>query len=106
MAKPKKPAIIIEEVAAHEEIAELQLERLKKISRDRLLTYEETKIYDILTKNLLLAKGEATTISASSRRIEENKALPEDALLRITKSADPSLVNRSLDYVDDDKSKP
>jgi hypothetical protein len=109
--KKKQNPLIIEEITAQREIAEIQLERLKNISRERLLSYEETKIMDLLHKNLLLAKGDATTITATSRHISSNEALTEEALVQIASSIDESLVNRSLEIVDketeteDDKAK-
>jgi hypothetical protein len=102
----KQPLIIIEEVSAQREIAEMQLERLKLIARERLLSYEEVKIYDLLTKNLLLDQGQATnSISVESRRLEEIKALPEDTLMQIAQTVDKDLINRSLETIDDDKPK-
>ncbi len=38
-------------------IAEIQLERLKVYAMERDLTLDETKRFDILTKNLYLSKG-------------------------------------------------
>jgi hypothetical protein len=99
--KLKKDTVYLEPSSTEREIAENQLERLRMISRERLMTFEEVRIYDILTKNLLLAKGEATTISAQSQRLEEAKTLSEDVLLKIAQSVDETLVNRSLDFVDD-----
>ena len=105
--KKKQNNLIVEEITAQREIAEIQLERLKVISRERLLSYEEAKIMDLLHKNLLLAKGDATSITATSRQIESTEALTEEALVQIASSVDEKLLNRSLDIVDveDDKTK-
>jgi hypothetical protein len=106
MAKPKTSLVLIEEISPQREIAEMQLDRLRMIARERLLTYEEVKIFDLLTKNLLLDQGQATnSISVESKRLEDIKALPEDTLMQIAQSVDEDLVNRSLDMVDDDKPK-
>lgn len=106
MAKPKKSSIIIEEISPTREIAEIQIERLKAISRERLLSYEETKILDLLHKNLLLDRGDATNaISVESRRLEEIKALPEEELVQLALTVDKDLINRSLELVDDDEAK-
>jgi uncharacterized protein YaaQ len=105
VAKNKAPSVIIQEVSAQREIAEMQLDRLRTIARERLLTYEETKIFDLLTKNLLLDQGNATnTISVESRRLEDIKSVSEETLMQIAQTVDQALVNRSLDTVDDDGS--
>lgn len=105
MKKAKKALISLEEITTEREISELQLERLRQISRERLLTYEETKIFDLLVKNLLLSKGESTAISTSSHRIEETKKLSEAELVEIANTVDESLINKSLDFVDKDDTK-
>jgi len=101
MKRKKNSLISVEEISTEREIAEIQLERLKQISRERLFTYEESKIYDLLTKNLLLTRGEATTITASSQRLAETSALSEEILTQIAQSVDEDLVNRSLEVIDD-----
>jgi hypothetical protein len=40
------------------EIAKMQLERLKMIAQERLLSLEEAKIYDILVRNLKVSKND------------------------------------------------
>ena len=103
MVKQKKPNIIIEEISPTREIAEIQIERLKAISRERLLTFEETKILDLLHKNLLLDRGDATNaITVESRRLEEVKAMPDETLMQIAMTVDEDLINRSLETVDSD----
>ncbi len=54
-----------EPLSSEEEIAILQLERLKDMSRERLLTIEEVKMYDLLVKNLRLSKEKSETITIS-----------------------------------------
>lgn len=105
MKKAKKPLVSLEEITTEREISELQLERLRSISRERLLTYEETKIFDLLVKNLLLSKGESTAISTSSYRIEETKKLSEAELIEAANTVDESIINKSLDFVDKDDTK-
>jgi hypothetical protein len=103
MAKQKKPSIVIEEISPTREISEIQLERLKAISRERLLTFEEVKILDLLHKNLLLDRGDATNaITVESRRLEEVKAMPDETLMQIAMTVDKDLINRSLETVDSD----
>jgi len=106
MKKAKRSPIIVEQLSTERLIAEMQLERLKAIAMERLLTYEETKIFDLLTKNLFLAKGEATTVVGSSQRLEDARALPEDTLIKLAQTVDEKLMNKSLEFIDDDESKP
>ena len=40
------------------EIAKMQLARLRQVAEDRMLTFEEAKIYDILVRNLKVAKND------------------------------------------------
>jgi hypothetical protein len=101
----KKPLISIEEYTTEREIAEMQLERLKQLSRERLLSYEEVKIYDLLTKNLLLSKGDATAIVTSSSKADQ-KAI-EDAetseLIQIATSVTEADVKKVLNFVEEAK---
>lgn len=53
--------IVIEPTPA-QAIAEMQLNILLEKAKERSLTLEEVKIYDMLVKNLQIAKGEATDI--------------------------------------------
>ena len=106
MAKPVKrqqSELTIVEVTASQEIAEIQLERLKQISRDRMLNYEELKMYDILTKNLLLIKGEATAINTTSHVIKETKAEELTELLEIASTVSEKDIKKVLNFVEDDK---
>jgi hypothetical protein len=45
-----------------EEIALIQIQKLKQLSRERALTLEEVKILDFLVKNKRLAQEQVTTI--------------------------------------------
>lgn len=103
MAKKKKNqeennSVIIEEITASQEIAEIQLERLKMISRERLLTFEETKVYDLLTKNLLLSKGKATDIVGSAKRLPTSTDVQK--LIAIAKEVPESVLKNSLTEAD------
>jgi len=84
------------------EIAQLQLERIKQISRDRMLSYEELKMYDILTKNLLLLKGDPTVINGTSQVVKE--AQPEEVaeLLEIASTVSEKDIKKVLNFVEDD----
>lgn len=101
----KKPSLVIEDITASKEIALIQLERLKALSRDRLLSYEELKMYDILTKNLMLINGDPTAIISSAKH-EEQKAL-EDAqtsdLIEIATAIDEEKVKKVLNFVEEAK---
>ena len=67
-------------------IAEMQLLRLKQIAMDRDLTLDETKRFDLLTKNLYLAKGKPTkAIDARAKRLED---VTEAELVQIAKKSD------------------
>lgn len=94
--------VFIEEVSVEREIAEVQLERLRMISRDRLLTYEETKVYDLLTKNLLLSKGKATDIVAKPIKSETTKKITTEQLIDIVKEPVEEAIKSSLMVVDSD----
>lgn len=53
-------------------IAEIQLKKLAQTAMDRELTLDETKRYDLLTKNLYLSKGKSPkTIDAKAKIIDE-----------------------------------
>jgi NADH dehydrogenase/NADH:ubiquinone oxidoreductase subunit G len=56
----EKKSGVIMHTTAEEEIALEQLQRLRAIARERQLTLEETKIYDILVKNKRLTQDEST----------------------------------------------
>ena len=66
------------------EIAEIQLESLKDISRERLLTPDETKQYDLLVKNLMLIRGNPTVITGTANTLED---LSDAELIAIANAA-------------------
>lgn len=104
MAKrPVSSAVTMELPSPEMEIAQLQLERLKQISRDRMLSYEELKMYDILTKNLLLLKGDPTVINGTST--VQRDAKPEEVaeLLQIASTIDEQDIKKVLNFVEADK---
>jgi len=49
-------------MSSEEEIALSQLDRLREIARDRLLSLEEIKIFDLLVKNLRISQEKTETI--------------------------------------------
>lgn len=108
MAKKRKfeeePQILLEEVPVEKEIAEIQLERLRMISRERLLSFEEVRIYDLLTKNLLLSKGKATDIVGSAKRLPASN-IETEKLIEIAKAIPEATAKKSLDTVDNDDEK-
>lgn len=60
---------ILTRVTAEEEIAQLQLERLRLAAKSRTLTLEETRMFDLLVKNKRLALDESTiNLSKASYR--------------------------------------
>ncbi len=56
----EKAGKVIVEVSSESEIAELQLERLRKSARERVLTLEEIRAYDLLVKNKRLGQDQST----------------------------------------------
>jgi hypothetical protein len=83
MSKKSEKLLI---TGADYEIAKMQLERLKMIAEARLLSLEEAKIYDILVRNLKVAKNDP----------EETQILlsEQDKLLLAKK--DEELINIAL----------
>ena len=69
--KLAKPQQLVLESSTERSIAEVQLERLREIAMNRLMTPEETKQYDILVKNLLLIRGQPTVINGTGTSVEE-----------------------------------
>lgn len=99
----KKSNIIVDELSAEEEIAQLQLERLRLSSRERLLSYEEVKIYDLLTKNLLESKKQKVkdkVVNPEKPLVLNTIELKE--LLRIAQEVKPQDLKATLNVVDDD----
>lgn len=56
----KSETKLVTSVAPEEEIAHLQLERLRQAAKARTLTLEETRMFDLLVKNKRLAQDEST----------------------------------------------
>lgn len=77
-----KVAPIIEtntlKITDEEEIALIQLEKLKEIGRHRQFTVDEARIYDILVKNKRLSQENKPTIDVTSKRLE--KMSPQELL--------------------------
>lgn len=48
------------DITPEEEIAMMQIDRLRKLAQTRSLTLEETKIFDLLVKNKRLSQDEST----------------------------------------------
>jgi hypothetical protein len=67
-----------------EEIAMIQLDRLRKIAATRALTLEETKIYDLLVKNKRLSQDEST-VNLSKAQYRD---VSEVDLLQIASTSD------------------
>ncbi len=63
-----KPGNKEQAITAEEEIAKLQLERLRTAAKTRSLTLEETRMYDLLVKNKRIATDEPTKINKGSYR--------------------------------------
>lgn len=65
-------------------IAEIQLKKLAQTAKDRELTLDETKRYDLLTKNLYLSKSKSPkTIDAKTKAIEQ---IEDAELVKIAKT--------------------
>lgn len=68
VVKKEIPALATK-ITAEEEIAQLQLERLRQAAQNRTLTLEETRMYDLLVKNKRLSQDESTiNLSKASYR--------------------------------------
>ena len=65
---------IILPLTDEEEIANLQLSKIKLLSRERALTLEEIKMYDLLVKNKRLAQGEVTDITGNRSLTSKSKS--------------------------------
>lgn len=57
---PKSVSKFTHVITAEEEIAEVQLERLRQAAKSRTLTLEEIRAYDLLVKNKRLSQDEST----------------------------------------------
>lgn len=69
-------------VSDEEEIASIQIARLKTISKERQLTLEEVRIFDFLVKNKRLSKEDSTEIISTN---ELPKNLDKKQLIQIAK---------------------
>ncbi len=82
---PDKKKISVE-ISAEEEIAMIQLNKLRQVAQSRALTLEETKIFDLLVKNKRLSQDESTVnMSKASYR-----DVSEIDLLQIASASDES----------------
>jgi hypothetical protein len=79
---PKKGLIV--SVSPEEEIAELQLSRLREDAQHRKLTLEEARIYDLLVKNKRLSQ-EKSTVTVENPSYKE---VPLKDLLEIAGKVD------------------
>ncbi len=86
--KEKEKRLVVE-ISSESEIATLQLERLRKSARERVLTLEEIRAYDLLVKNKRLGQDQSTiNLDKSNYRdvseadlvqiAETNKEAPSD----------------------------
>jgi hypothetical protein len=73
------------EMSNEEMICLVQLNRLKEVSDDRLLTKEESQQLDIFTKNLVLIRNSPKTI-----RVESSKDLTEKELIALIEKSNES----------------
>lgn len=74
----KTPQKVIKiEMPPEEEIADLQLEKLRQTARKRSLTLEETRQYDLLVKNKRLSQEQSTINLDNSdyKKIDEAKLI-------------------------------
>lgn len=58
-------------LSEEEQIALMQLDRLKMIAQERSFTLDETRQFDILVKNKRLAQGESTSINGEARKVKD-----------------------------------
>lgn len=80
----KKETALDFNVTPEEEIASLQLDRLRAAARTRTLTLEETRMFDLLVKNKRLAQDEST-INLSKAHYRD---VTTDSLLQIASKKD------------------
>lgn len=87
--KPVQPKFSIA-VSAEEEIAQLQLERLRQAAKNRVLTLEETRMFDLLVKNKRLVLDESTiNLNKNQYRDVSNDDLLQLAATEVKPSNDP-----------------
>lgn len=96
MLKQTTPVIQVKEnklaieVSSESEIAELQLERLRKSARERVLTLEEIRAYDLLVKNKRLGQDQSTiNLDKSSYRDVSDADLMQIAASSKVENNDP-----------------
>lgn len=82
--KEKTDQLIQIDLSPEEEIAEIQLNKLKEASKNRALTLEEARIYDLLVKNKRLSRKESTINLESSNYRDVSEA----DLIKIAESQD------------------
>jgi len=68
-------------------ICEMEIEKLKKVSMERSLTLEETKRFDLLVKNLILAKGTNKDIKPDYTKLPNGYT--EGSLIELVFNKDP-----------------
>lgn len=99
----KRPNVVVEEISVEREIAEEQLERLRITAQERLLTYEEVKIYDLLVKNLHLSKEKGGSIPTSSSRVEDDEQIETTELLKLADVITEEHVSSVLNVTQDEQ---
>lgn len=81
---------IIIEITPESEIADLQLERLRTSAKTRILTLEETRMYDLLVKNKRLSQDESTiNLSKSNYRDVTDTELLNLAQIKLSDGNEP-----------------
>lgn len=98
--KPSSPVVLIEEYSTAQEIAELQLNILRDRARNGILSYEDAKIYDLMVKNLKIAKED----SSIEMPPEAPKALVDSETADLLKLAQASMADKmseALNIVED-----
>jgi hypothetical protein len=83
--KKSKKLIRLGDLSTELEIAEIQLEKLREVARERPLTLDETRQFDLLVKNIRLIRGDATAISGESKKLIADEA----ELLEIASTVPP-----------------
>lgn len=77
-------------ISAEEEIAQLQLERLRQAAQNRVLTLEETRMFDLLVKNKRLVLDESTiNLGKNQYRDVSNADLLQLAATEVKPHDDP-----------------
>lgn len=100
---PKKPPKVVLESTVTQDITEMQLNRLREIAMNRMLTLEECKQLDLLNKNLLLALGHANTIIDVTNSID---TVATPALLDVAEGKTPTFREALESITDASKEEP